>query len=282
MAMLEVIVSTYNNPQALHWALLALSVQSTQEFCVCVADDGSGPETRSVVDQWLRFWGQQKLRHVWHPDEGFAKNRILNKAIASSTSSYLIFIDGDCLTSPHFVAQHIRLRQAGWFLSGGLLRMPWSVNPHLSDETVRSGQVFTWDWLRRHGCRSSLGNYLKIGRCSPAIARLAERVAPLKRVWNGSNSSGWRADIVKVNGFDETMVYGSEDVEMGMRLLNNGLRVRLTHYSAPILHIEHKRGYIDALKKAQNKSYAQMVKRKGQTWTANGLVKSEHSLEIKT
>jgi glycosyltransferase involved in cell wall biosynthesis len=272
--MLEVIVATYNNPQALHWSLLALSKQSTQDFRICVADDGSGQATRTVVAQWQANLGNKRFRHVWHPDEGFTKNRILNKAIASSECNYLVFIDGDCLTSPQFISRHMAMRQPGWFLSGGLLRMPRSVNPALSDELVQSGQVFDWKWLRAHGCANSLGNWLKIGLANPSFSRLAEKIAPLKRVWNGSNSSGWRADLLKINGFDESMAYGSEDVEMGVRLQNMGIQIRLTHYSAPILHIDHQRGYVNAEVMAQNKEYTRRVSASKLIWTEQGIVKA--------
>ena len=51
------------------------------------------------------------------------------------------------------------------------------------------------------------------------LADFLERISPVKKVWNGCNSGGWRSDLLKVNGFDESMKYGAEDVEMGVRLL---------------------------------------------------------------
>lgn len=274
----EIIVSTYNNPSALHFALLALSRQSVQDFRVCIADDGSGDPTAAVVEQWRKKFDGDRLRHVWHPDEGFAKNRILNKAIVSSSSEYLVFVDGDCLAAPHYLERHMALRKRGWFVSGSLIRMPWSVNDLLNDQLIESGEIFTLSWLREHGCIDRLGTYLKTGSLGPGLSDFLEQISPVKKVWNGCNSSGWRDDIIKVNGFDETMTYGSEDVELGVRLQNSGIRARHIRYTAPLLHIEHQRGYADPEQAAKNKQYMKSVRRSGRSWTENGIIKAKEPL----
>ena len=90
----EVIVSTYNNPMALNYVLLALVGQRYADFSVCVADDGSGKLTHTLLENWRHRLSPIPLRHIWQPDDGFRKNTILNKAIDSSQADYLIFIDG--------------------------------------------------------------------------------------------------------------------------------------------------------------------------------------------
>jgi GT2 family glycosyltransferase len=107
------------------------------------------------------------------------------------------------------------------------------------------------------------------------VSDFLERISPVKKVWNGCNSSGWRSDLLKVNGFDESMKYGAEDVEMGVRLNNAGIIGRHNRYTAPLLHIEHARGYADPLVAASNKRYMKTVRRSGKTWTPLGIVKSE-------
>ncbi|MBP5277885.1 MAG: glycosyl transferase family 2, partial [Prevotella sp.] len=63
--------------------------------------------------------------------------------------------------------------------------------------------------------------------------------------WNGMNSSGWRTDLLAVNGFDERMQYGGEDRELGERLMNMGIRARQIRYSAIVLHLDHNRPYVN-------------------------------------
>jgi glycosyltransferase involved in cell wall biosynthesis len=275
MVSTEVIVTTYNNPQALHFALLGLEGQSTQAFKVCVADDGSGSDTQEVVSLWQNRWGPERFRHVWHPDKGFAKNEILNKAIVSSVADYLIFIDGDCIASPGYVQRHLDLRRPGQFVSGSLIRMPLEVNELLTDGLITTKAIFQTKWLKAHGSIRRLGSWLKTANLPLPMSDFLERISPVKKVWNGCNSSGWRSDLLKVNGFDESMKYGAEDVEMGVRLNNAGIIGRHNRYTAPLLHMEHARGYADPLVAASNKRYMKTVRRTGKTWTPLGIVKSE-------
>jgi len=270
----EVIVTTYNNPVALHYALLGLEGQTFQDFTVCIADDGSGPETRQVVQTWIDRFGSTRMRHVWHPDVGFAKNQILNKAIASSQAQYLVFLDGDCIASPMYLARQMQLRAPRQFVSGSLIRMPLSVNAILNDQLILQGTIFHLQWLKEHNCVNRFGALLKASALPSWLSNFLELISPVKKVWNGCNSAGWREDILRVNGFDESMTYGAEDVEMGVRLNNAGVKGRHIRYTAPVLHIEHSRGYADPAIAAKNKLYMKSVRKSGVAWTADGIKKS--------
>jgi hypothetical protein len=107
------------------------------------------------------------------------------------------------------------------------------------------------------------------------VGNFLELISPVKKVWNGCNSAGWRKDLLMVNGFDESMKYGAEDVEMGVRLNNAGIIGRHNRYTAPLLHIEHPRSYADPVVAAKNKRYMKSIRRTGQTWTIKGIVKSD-------
>src|SRR6476646_11776426 len=84
-----VIISTYNSPSALEKVLWGYATQTFRQFELIVADDGSGAETRRVIEQFEV--DAMPVNHVWHPDRGFRKCTILNQAIASTDAEYLIF-----------------------------------------------------------------------------------------------------------------------------------------------------------------------------------------------
>jgi glycosyltransferase involved in cell wall biosynthesis len=266
----EVVVSTYNNPRALDLALHALQRQTLGGFRLCVADDGSGPDTATLLAQWTERLGG-RLRHIWQADHGFRKNRILNKAIASSTADYLIFLDGDCLPSPRFVARHLALASPRRFCTGGVIRLTEAISDDITPEAVDAGAVFDRSWLGTHGVLKNTSTRLKAGLYPPWLSGLAERMTTVERTWNGGNSSTARINLIRVNGFDENFGYGAEDIELGYRLNNAGIRGRHLRYSAPVLHMEHRRDYADQHLKARNKAVALRGLKDGKTVTDRGI-----------
>lgn len=269
----EVIVTTYNNPSALRLTLLALAQQRQKVERLCIADDGSTKETTDVIDEFLLTHPEIAVRHLWQEDNGFQKNLLLNKAISSSEADYLIFIDGDCLASPGFIARHVELAKPKTFCSGSVIRLTQANTDSIDSAVIESGAPFTLDWLKAKGQIDRLGTYLKTNTLGTTIGGLLEWISPVKKVWNGGNSSGWRSDIIAVNGFDESLRYGAEDVELGQRMKNNGTKGRHIRYTAPLLHLEHPRGYADMEQLKKNKAYVKHIRKTGCTWTDNGIVK---------
>lgn len=269
-ASVEVVVSTYNTPRALDLALHALQRQTCQGFRLCVADDGSGPDTAALIARWNDRLGG-RMRHIWQADHGFRKNRILNKAIASSQADYLIFLDGDCLPSPGFVARHLELARPRRFCTGGVIRLSQAASDDITQAAVDTGEVFGPDWLGTRGALNNTSARLKAGRYAHWLSAVAERLTTVGRTWNGGNSSTARINLIRVNGFDENFGYGAEDIELGYRLNNAGIRGCHLRYTAPVLHLEHPRDYANPHDKARNKVVALQALREGKTVTSQGI-----------
>lgn len=115
---ISVILSTYNRPKALQVVLDALGRQDDHNFEVIIADDGSGTETRDVVNAMATKWPQCNIQHVWHEKKGFRLARIRNLACKVCTGKYLVFLDGDCVPPPDFVSKHRTLSKEGWAVYG--------------------------------------------------------------------------------------------------------------------------------------------------------------------
>jgi glycosyltransferase involved in cell wall biosynthesis len=270
MNSIELVITTYNNPTALNLTLEAMYYQSYKNFDICIADDGSSSDTTLVIEKWMMKF-QNKLRHEWIPDNGFNKNQILNNAIRSSKAEYMIFIDGDCIASPQFVQRHVELRRPNMYVSGGVIRLSKSSSENITSSMIADGQIFLKKLLKENNCLTSLGNYLKAGLLPLNISNTLELISPVKKTWNGGNSSTWRKHILSVNGFDETLKYGAEDIEMGYRLSNFGVLARSIRYSAPLLHLEHARSYANNAIVKNNKLYARRIKNTDCIWTENGI-----------
>ena len=162
---------------------------------------------------------------------GFRKNAILNRAIATSEAEFLVFIDGDVLVRPDFVGRHLELARPDRWSSGSLIRLDAAATAAVTEALVASGRVFERDWLKANRAIDRFGTWLKTRPLpSPLLAAL-DRVTPVQKAWGGANSSAFRAAILKVNGFDESMQYGGEDKDLGVRLTNSGVSG-----PAPALH----------------------------------------------
>jgi glycosyltransferase involved in cell wall biosynthesis len=64
--------------------------------------------------RWLRDGNRnfpRRLAHVWQEHRGFRAGEIRNRAILESRGDYCIFLDGDCLARPDFVASHRALAE---------------------------------------------------------------------------------------------------------------------------------------------------------------------------
>lgn len=263
----SVVVTTYNQPEWLRRSLWALAVQTHGDYEVVVADDGSGDETRAVIDE-VRAEAGVDLVHVWHEDRGFRKTEILNRAIVASGGDYLVFTDGDCVPRRDFVEAHVRLAEPGRFLSGGYLQLPAEVSQRVAVDAIRSGRAFSTRWLMRQGWRPGRR---AVRLLPPGPARLLDLLTPTRPTWNGHNASTWRDALFEVNGYDGDMGYGGLDRALGERLENLGIRGKQIRYRAPVLHLHHDRPYRDAAVVRRNREIRQAIRREGQVRARVGI-----------
>lgn len=271
---LSVILSTYNQPEWLEKVLWGYAAQSHRDFEVVIADDGSTDDTRDVVER-LRHETDLSIRYVWHEDNGFRKCTILNRAILESTAEYLVFSDGDCIPRADFLATHVRFARPGRFLSGGYFKLSPELSHRISRDDILASRATDLNWLRSQGLAWNL-KALKLS-ARRQLAWLLDCTTTTKATWNGHNSSGWKADIVRVNGFDERMEWGGEDREMGERLMNIGIRGKRIRYRAVCVHLDHARGYVRQEALLRNRKIRDETRRAHNIWTDFGIIKRRRS-----
>ncbi|GAA4312584.1 glycosyltransferase family 2 protein [Compostibacter hankyongensis] len=267
---LSVIITTYNAPAWLEKVLWGYRYQRFRDFELLVADDGSTADTAALIEKMRPELGVP-LQHVWQEDEGFRKCTILNKAIMASTTDYLVFSDGDCIPRADFLEVHNREKQEGRFLSGGYFKLPMPISQAITLQDIAAQTCFDIRWLRKQGLEASFkDNKLT---ASGLKAAWLNRLTPTNASWNGHNASGWKRDILAVNGYDERMRYGALDRELGERLMNKGIRGRQIRYSAVCLHLDHSRGYVNDKDLQNNAAIREATRRGKRTWTESGIVK---------
>jgi len=234
--LISIIVSTYDRPDALDACLRALAHQSDQSFEIVIADDGSGPPTTQVIDKWaLRL--PVSIQRVWHEHSGFRGAEIRNRGIRRSSGRYCIFLDGDCLAPPDFVAAHRRLAAPGRFVAGNRILLSAKLTKAVLAEGL---EVETWDFatLVRQRVRGG------VNRLLPAMRLPLGPIRKLRRNdWLGAktcNLAVARHDLDRVDGFDASYVgWGLEDSDLVLRLLHAGVRRFDGRFATGVLHLWH-------------------------------------------
>ena len=245
---LSVVVTTYNNPRGLALVLTGLERQSRQDFELLIADDGSGPETASLISRFadnVSF----PVRHVWHEDQGFRKCTICNKAIQEATGNYLVFFDGDCVPGRQCLDIHVRSARPDSYLAGGAVYLSRDFSDRLTSADISGGLLDRpgfW-WMNVNKKRRLLVRHL------PLIRDVMNGRVPREPSWRGGNSSAWADHMRAVGGFDERFTYGFEDADFGHRLQALGVHGRSIRYTNPVMHVEHSRPYADPLQLARNR-----------------------------
>jgi glycosyltransferase involved in cell wall biosynthesis len=234
--LISVIVATYNREDALDAVLRGLSRQTDRDFEVLVADDGSGPATAQVIAAWAARRAFP-LAHVRHADEGFRLAEIRNRAIAKCVGSLCIFLDGDCIPRPDFVAAHRRLAEPGWFVAGNRILLGQALTARILNEHLEPELWGRRTWLawRLRG---------EVNRIAPLAAL---PLGPLRRLgptaWRsarGTNLAIRRDDLARVDGFDATFNgWGREDSDIMVRLIRAGTRRKDGRFATTVLHLWH-------------------------------------------
>ena len=234
---ISVVLATYNWPEALQLCLQGLASQTDTNFEVVIADDGSREETSQLIKAYAQS-SQMKIRHVWQPDMGFRKAMVLNKAITSSSGSYLVFLDGDCLVQPDFIDSHRKLCEHGVLVTGSRILL----GKNLTRQLCESGhwsykQFFANVWrYRLHG---------EINKLSPLMLKLPDNALRMYKnfEWRrikGCNMAAWRKDILSIQGFDEELQgWGHEDADFVFRLQRSGIKRKSGAWATEVLHLWH-------------------------------------------
>ncbi len=222
---LSLIVSTYNKPAALEAILRAISRGYELPDEVIVCDDGSGPETRELIERWQDRLGCP-LKHVWHEDKGFRKTRILNQSIAQATGEYIVFLDGDCVPTHKFIADHRRLAEAGTFVQGRRAFIVEEAVPDFLEGKPLTGLIFS----------GKVKGLLKGIRWPLPLTLRNQK----HRGLIGCNLAIWREDLVAVNGFDEAYEgWGMEDSDLCVRLYHLGRVRKFVYGRGLVFHLNH-------------------------------------------
>jgi GT2 family glycosyltransferase len=237
----SLLISTYEMPRHLELVLAGVARQSCRDFEVLICDDGSGEETRKIIEKFTAMSGLP-IRHFWQEHQGFRKCRILNRAAREAKGEIFIFLDGDCVPHRDFVRDHLEGQEVGRYLAGRRVELGEALSEDLTPERVRLG---FFDFPRPELLLSAArGETQAVNRSIRLPWDLVRRALRMDRVVDlkGCNYSIPRSALEAVNGFDEAYEgYGREDTDIEIRLQHLGLRIKSLKGLAIQFHVWHPR-----------------------------------------
>lgn len=241
--LISLIVSTYNWPAALAVVLTACSRQTDRRFEIIVADDGSTDATREVIES-ARHLLPVHLEHVWHPDDGFRAAAIRNKAIASARGEYLIFLDGDCVPQPDFIARHRALAERGAMVTGSRILLGRSLTQSVLNTSVSLFDRGLAFWLVQK-MKGESNKFLPFLAKLPGWPGRVEEGFKWRGI-KGCNMAAWAKDVAAIDGFDESYKgWGHEDADFVVRLHNAGIKRKKGFMATEVLHLWHEKASRD-------------------------------------
>lgn len=258
MFKISLIITTYNREEALELVLLSVLPQTELPHEIIIADDGSGPATRTLISMYQKRV-PVPLKHCWQADHGFRAAAIRNRAIAMATGDYMVIIDGDMVLHRSFISDHRNVATKQTFVQG---------------KRVLLGEHLTQLALKQHQLQFSLFHPEVKNKLNalhwPYLARwLRGYQHPLKGI-RSCNMASWRADIIKINGFNEDFNgWGREDSEFAARMQNAGIRRFNFKFGAIAYHLHHASQPQTRL--AQNHALLEQTLREKKVWCTRGI-----------
>lgn len=236
-SLITVVIATYNWPEALNLCLRSLEVQTDTNFEIIIADDGSAPVTRRVVEEIGTF--PVPIRYCWHEDDGCRKTVICNRAMREARGDYFIFLDADCLVQPDFVARHRTLAKKGHMVTGSRV---------LLTEPITKGILAdgSWDFYSFRNSIPLLRLQGGVNKILPVFLKLGDAGWRNYRefVWRrikGCNMACWSDDAMAIGGYDETLLgWSHEDADFVFRLQSNGVIRKAGAFSTEVFHLYHR------------------------------------------
>ena len=248
-----VILSTYNWPEALELTLTGLARQEDRDFELIVADDGSGPETRALVERFGKD-APFPVRHAWHEDRGYRLAAVRNLGVRATDAEHLIFLDQDAIPGKDWTREHRKGFGPNLFLPGGYVRLTREESELLTVQKIEEGHHESlmnperrWFLKKKH------------------IYNLFYNVTPFQKKFPriiGMNFAVHRDLFTKVNGHDEEYEgWGREDSDLRTRMRQAGGGARCLWSRAVVFHKWHpvhptkpemrnKQRYIDVKRRA--------------------------------
>lgn len=236
-----VIVAVYKDLEALKLIIESLQSQTLVPDEIIIAQDAN----HDFIKEYLDSLHYNNIKHVYHEDIGWRKEKILNDAIKLSTSEYLIFIDGDCVPYVNFVNAQVQLSEKNTALCGRRSEPGSFFSTQLRKRELTIQNFQKKYLLNYFALNKDNGRHLDEGIVfSPNsfIFKLIHKFGRKNSHIVGCNWSCYKEDLLLINGFDEdfTLPTTGEDTDIERRMKHFGIKMKSCRNASGMVHLYHK------------------------------------------
>lgn len=226
----SVIINTYNRGHLLELALASYLLQSSRDFEIVVADDGSTDATPDIVEAFGAA-ASFDVRYVRQEHEGHRRAAVLNRGLAAARGDWILFSDCDSLAFPDLVELHIRHARSDRLLCGGYFRLDRDETEKLNRPQIDSGEYLALFTMKRK---------IQVLRKSAKARWEIIRRKPRRPHNMGLNYSAPRGALDRINGYDEVFTgWGAADGDVRERLRRIGVAPFSLYRTALVMHMWH-------------------------------------------
>jgi GT2 family glycosyltransferase len=228
MINVRIIIAVYKNIPFLQKVLDSIEFQTYKNFDVAIVEDGDFPAMKAFIEATSYSF---PIHHYTQEDLGFRKNRILNVALREATEELILFIDGDCVLHPKFIANYVKFYDPKVVLFAKRVDLDQKTSQLLLTSKLNNPSVLTM--LQNKTKRIEDGIYLPF-----KPVRTTNRPTML-----GCNMGIPLSALKTINGFDEDYEHAGygEDCDIEWRLQKAGYKFKNLKLHVIQYHLYHER-----------------------------------------
>jgi Glycosyltransferases, probably involved in cell wall biogenesis len=239
------IISVYNNIQFLKSILDSVNRQTYKDFEIIISEDAEHIHIKTFLEEYPF---ENPWLHLTQEDQGWRKNRALNRAILASSTDYLVFIDGDCLLHPKFMENHLYSAKENLVLGGKRLMLNEKLTDYFLKKPLNPSYINQYLFLNIFHLQKVNMRYAEEGfYINPqSLLGFTTKLRGLRNI-TGCNMSFSKKAIMDINGFDEdyTLPAIGEDIDLIWRFTQAGYKLGSVRNLAVQYHLYHKKNWVD-------------------------------------
>ena len=259
---ISLVISFYKRIDFLYLIFLSLEKQSNKNFEVIIAEDADDIKTIAFLEK-ARQKFSFSIIHLSQKDEGFQKNKMLNKAIIAAKNENIVFIDGDCVLHKHFIKEYALQLKPNTALCGRKSELSEKLtNKLIINQSLSKLSLLSMVLYKCYRIEDAF--YFPFILC-----RFKKNKGMI-----GCNWGTQKKLLLQVNGYDENykMPCVGEDVDIEWRLKQIGVNFKSIENQAIVYHLYHKANYKENAYK-ENMKILQKTKENNQFYAINGIIK---------